>query len=81
MKGQVERLVKMANQIAHNFSHWGTRELAVSKTAEHLQKFWTPDMLHQLMAYGRQGGEGLSPILREALAVFEEQTETGETHP
>lgn len=81
MTGQIEHLVKMANQIALNFDDWGDQQLVVAKTGEHLQKFWTPAMLRQLLAYRRTGEDRLSPVVCKALAVVEEQLETGDPGP
>lgn len=60
---QIDHLVKMANQIALNFGELRKPEEAARKTAEHLQKFWTPDMRRQLSAYAEEGGDGLSPAV------------------
>ena len=73
MTGQIEQLVKMANQIALNFGDWGNEALVVGKTGEHLKHFWTPAMLQQLLAYRQTGGDRLSPVVCRALAVLEEQ--------
>lgn len=81
MTGQIEQLVKMANQIALNFSDWGDEALVVVKTGEHLERFWTPAMLQQLLAYRQTGGDKLSPQVCRALAALEEQLETGDPIP
>ncbi|RLQ22798.1 formate dehydrogenase [Seongchinamella sediminis] len=60
---QIDRLVKMANQIALNFGEQRNLDEAARKTAEHLQKFWTPAMRRQLSAYAREGGDALSPAV------------------
>ena len=73
MTGQIAQLVKMANQIALNFSDWGDEALVVVKTGEHLERFWTPAMLQQLLTYRQDGGDRLSPLVCRALAVLEEQ--------
>lgn len=78
MTGQIEHLVKMAHQIALNFSDWGDQDLVVAKTGEHLQKFWTPAMLHQLLEYWRSDSGELSPVVCSALASIEENYEKGE---
>lgn len=61
---EVEQLVKMANQIADNFSF---HEDPVASTADHLQRFWAPSMLQKLSAFDRSEGPGLNPVAREAL--------------
>jgi formate dehydrogenase subunit delta len=66
---QIDHLVKMANQIALNLAAWGDEETVAQKTAEHIEKFWTPAMRRELLAYQRAGGAELAPAVRRALAV------------
>ena len=61
---EIEHLVKMANQIAENFSFHSD---AAERTADHLRRFWAPSMRQQLIEYGSAGGEGLQPLLQSAL--------------
>ena len=60
---QIDHLVKMANQIALNFGEQRNLTEAARRTAEHLQKFWTPTMRQQLAAYSQAGGDALSPAV------------------
>ena len=53
---EVEQLVKMANQIAVNFSF---HDDPVERLTDHLQRFWAPSMRQQLVAYHQAGGSGL----------------------
>ena len=61
---EVDNLVKMANQIADNFSF---HEDAVDRIADHLMRFWAPSMRDALSDFRAAGGEGLKPGVREAL--------------
>ena len=61
---EVENLVKMANQIADNFSF---HEDAVDRIADHLKRFWAPSMREALSADCAAGGGDLNPGVREAL--------------
>lgn len=61
---EIERLVKMANQIADNF---GFHDDAIERTADHLQRFWAPSMRQKLLEYHADGGDGLRQAVREAL--------------
>jgi hypothetical protein len=45
---EVEQLVKMANQIADNFSF---HDDAVDRLNDHLQRFWAPSMIKKLIAF------------------------------
>jgi formate dehydrogenase subunit delta len=57
----------MANQIADFFgTQPGTTQAA--DVAAHLKAFWEPRMLQALFAHVDAGGEGLSPLAREAAA-------------
>ena len=61
---EVENLVKMANQIADNFSF---HDDAVDRIADHLKRFWAPSMREALSAFCAAGGGDLKPGVREAL--------------
>jgi formate dehydrogenase subunit delta len=41
---QLDRLVKMVNQIALNMSANGTDKMVADQVAQHLEKFWSPPM-------------------------------------
>jgi formate dehydrogenase subunit delta len=60
----VEKLVRMANQIALNFHAIG-QDNAVAATAEHIGKFWDPRMKAAIFANDRST---LSPIAAAAIA-------------
>ena len=55
---EIDQLVKMANQIADNFSF---HEDAVDRLADHLQRFWAPSMIKKLSEFLDAGGDGLKP--------------------
>ena len=55
---EIDQLVKMANQIADNFSF---HEDAVDRLADHLQRFWAPSMTRKLTEFLEAGGSGLKP--------------------
>lgn len=61
-----EKLVYMANQIATAFSQQ-KHEAAVEATRVHIKKFWDPRMRAMIGEHVAHGGEGLSPIAKEAL--------------
>ncbi len=67
MSSQLGHLVKMANQIALNFGEQRDLQQASQKTAEHLQKFWTPDMREKLAAHIAGGAQDISPAVLSAL--------------
>lgn len=61
---EVEQLVKMANQIADNFSF---HDDAVDRIADHLARFWAPSMQKKLVDYDKVEGADLRPAAREAV--------------
>ena len=64
---EVDRLVKMANQIADNFSFHAD---GVERIADHLKRFWAPEMRRELTEYEAGGGGGLKPAVQRALRLL-----------
>jgi formate dehydrogenase subunit delta len=60
----VERLVKMANQIADNFSY---HDDAVERTADHLRRFWAPSLRLCIVDFEAASGDGLNEVARSAV--------------
>jgi formate dehydrogenase major subunit len=58
-------LVRMANQIADQFSYLDP-ELAVDRVATHLRSFWEPHMRAHLRELVEAGGGGLEPVAAAA---------------
>jgi len=63
----VNKLVRMANQIAANFDYGIGDDKAADGVLDHLTRFWTPDMKAAIIEYRSQGAGGLSRVA--ALAV------------
>lgn len=63
------KLVYMANQIGTFFKSQG-QDVAVKGISEHIRKFWDPRMRSKIFAHLDQGGEGLDPLVREALGTL-----------
>jgi formate dehydrogenase subunit delta len=62
----IRKLVTMANQIAAFFATQpGTAQAA--EVAAHLRAFWEPRMLQALFTHVDAGGEGLSPLVLQAV--------------
>ena len=66
---EVDRLVKMANQIADNLA---LHEDAVERTADHLRRFWAPSMRRKLIGHGAAAGGGLNPVAEAAVQLLAE---------
>lgn len=60
-------LVHMANQIGKFFASRDPATAAES-IADHLRSFWDPSMRAEIIACLDEGGEGLDPAVREAVA-------------
>jgi formate dehydrogenase subunit delta len=72
--GTKEKLVRMANQIGTFFASKPHDE-GVAGTAEHINKFWDPRMRRQFFEIVDAGGEGLSPIVMDAVASIRRPNE------
>jgi formate dehydrogenase subunit delta len=80
---KIEKLVRMANQIAEFFRPY-PHEKGVAGVQEHLKSFWTPSMRKELVAYAQGGGPGLHPQVLEAIkrsATAESPTEKATAGP
>ncbi|QXQ07162.1 formate dehydrogenase subunit delta [Sphingosinicellaceae bacterium] len=63
----IDRLVRMANQIAAEFDHQQPGN-APAATYDHLWHFWDPRMKAQILDHAAGGGDGLSPAAAIAVA-------------
>ncbi|MCW2309057.1 formate dehydrogenase subunit delta [Rhodobium gokarnense] len=61
-----EKMVHMANQIAGFFNSQPNADRA-EKVAAHINDFWEPRMRSQLGAYVDAGGQGLDPLVLQAM--------------
>ena len=63
----VDYLVKMANDIARNLAAVGDEAAVALKVADHINRFWSPDMRCQLVEHAEAGGEELLPVVKLAV--------------
>ncbi len=61
------KLVTMANQIATFFATQSHAD-AVTGVETHIRKFWDPRMRSKIAGHLAAGGDGLTPLAREAVA-------------
>jgi len=73
-----DNLVYMANQIGKFFQYQRESEI-VPGIAGHIRKFWDPRMRIAIFAYLDQGGEGLDPLVKEAILQLKEARERRES--
>ena len=71
----IDRLVKMANEISAFFAAESAPGEAAQAVAQHLRRYWEPRMRRQIIAHVRDnGGAGLTDLARrgvETLAAAE----------
>ena len=75
-----EKLARMANQIGKFFRHRPEAQ-AVADTADHLKKYWDPRMRRDIAAHLEQGGAGLDPIVKQAVAAIAADLKDHRLHP
>ena len=63
----IERLVRMANDIGNFFKAEPDHAQAVEGVANHIRRFWDPRMRKEILAYAEGGGEGMMDLVREAV--------------
>jgi formate dehydrogenase subunit delta len=61
-----KKLVTMANQIGKFFAPQ-SHDKAVAGITDHLAKFWARNMREKIVHHLEQGGEGLDPLVKEAV--------------
>ena len=66
-----EKLVYMANQIASFFAAQGEAK-AVPAIADHIQKFWDPDMRRKFLAQADRPNIELHPLVRKAVNLLKQ---------
>jgi len=70
----VNKLVRMANQIADNFDYGVGDDKAADGVLDHLSRFWTPEMKAAIIEYRGRGEGGLSRIAALAVERLAEKT-------
>lgn len=63
----IEHLVRMANQIGTFFAAMPDKAEALEGIASHIKRSWEPRMRREFLAVLAEGGEGVLPIVREAM--------------
>ena len=72
--GTTDRLVYMANQISKAFAQ-NPEAKAVEEISNHLQKFWEKRMLAQIFHHLDEGGEGMDPLAKLAVAALQRNSQ------
>jgi hypothetical protein len=66
----IHHLIMMANDIGTYFAGYPDQEEAVEGVANHLRNFWEARMRREIVDYVAKGGDGLSPLVSEAVAFI-----------
>jgi len=80
MSGTIDKLVRMANQIAIEFGNQRGADPAMA-TWDHLWHFWDPRMCAQIIAYLDQGGAGMNDIAQRAVILLRDRGEAPSQTP
>ena len=67
---RVERLVSMANDIGAFWAGDPDKSAAAKNVATHIRRFWDPRMRREIITHYREGGAGMSEIVRAAIAIL-----------
>lgn len=67
---ELNHLIKMLNQLADNLAQGDSPEITAERVADHLRRFWAPGMKKCIGQYANTGGEGLSPVARQAVNLI-----------
>ncbi len=70
--GKIDKLVRMANQIADFYAAMPERE-AIAGAALHLTLYWTPKMIREIIAFADEGHAGLNPIAARAVESLKQK--------
>lgn len=71
---EIQHLVTMANQIGNFHRSFPDHAEALKGTAMHLRRSWEPRMRRALLAHiDATGGEGLEPIVMEAISAYRKE--------
>ena len=67
---RADKLTMMANQIGAFFKAQG-EAAAPAAIADHLKRYWDPGMRADIIAHLMNGGAGLDPLVRKAIALIQ----------
>lgn len=69
---KLHKLVRMANQIGDFYAAMPEAE-ATASAAKHLQLYWTPKMIRELVAFAEAGNADLNATARRAVDSLRRQ--------
>ncbi|MBV8107763.1 MAG: formate dehydrogenase subunit delta [Hyphomicrobiales bacterium] len=69
MTAKIDKLVRMANQIADFYAAMPEKE-AIDGAATHLRRYWTRKMIREIVAFAEEGHHGLNPTAAQAVEAL-----------
>jgi formate dehydrogenase subunit delta len=66
----IDKLVRMANQIAANFDYGADKTKVAAGVADHLTRFWTPSMRAAVIEAHKKKTIALSPVAARAVEML-----------
>jgi formate dehydrogenase subunit delta len=60
----------MANDIGSFFNAEADKAVAAQSVASHIKRYWDPRMRREIVTHYRDGGAGLDPLVRSAVALL-----------
>jgi len=60
----------MANDIGSFFNAEADKAIAAQSVASHIKRYWDPRMRREIVTHYRDGGAGLDPLVRSAVALL-----------
>lgn len=68
MTVRVDKLVRMAQQIADNNSFTPDVDVVAGKVADHIQRFWDPRMKQEIIRYAQSDEAQISQVVARAVS-------------
>ena len=72
---KIQKLVRMANQIGDFYAPFPEEE-SVKRAAAHLRLYWTPKMIHEIVAFADEGRPGLNAVAAGAVQSLRQAATT-----
>jgi formate dehydrogenase subunit delta len=64
---KIEKLIKMANDIADFFNAESDKQIAAEGVKKHILRSWDPRMRKEILDYFKSDGSGLHPLTADAI--------------
>ena len=68
----IEKLIKMANDIGDFFNAETNKDIAAEGVKKHILRSWDPRMRREIIHYFKQDGSALSDVVKTAISRLEQ---------